>query len=129
VIYRELGLAPPQAEAAPEPGGQVGTEEVREALRNFQLPHRLAASGLARGEQADERAAYVRELLEQAAEHAFGDSEDERLLRQVLVRGYLDPASSQEAAADELHMSRSSYFRRLRTAAERVAEYVRARDA
>ena len=129
VIYRELGLAPPQAEAAGERGGQVGTEEVREALRNFQLPHRLAASGLARGEQADERAAYVRELLEQAAQHAFGDSEDERLLRQVLVRGYLDPAPSQEAAADELHMSRSSYFRRLRTAAERVAEYVRGRDA
>jgi hypothetical protein len=102
---------------------------VREALRNFQLPHRLAASAMARGERAAERAAYVRELLEQAAEHAFGDSEDERLLRQVLVRGYLDPAPSQEVAADELHMSRSSYFRRLRSASERVAEYVRARDA
>jgi hypothetical protein len=126
VVYTELGLTPPRPEA-PSRRDQIGDEAVREALRNFQLPHRLAASELARGEGTEQRASSVRELLEQAAEHAFGESEDERLLREVLVRGYLDPAPSQEAAADELHMSRSSYFRRLKTAAQRVAEHLRAR--
>ena len=70
----------------------------------------------------------MQSLLAEAAERAFGQSEDERLLRRVLVRGYLEPAPSQEAAADELHMSRSSYFRRLKAATHRVAEYVRAGD-
>ncbi|MDQ5831654.1 MAG: hypothetical protein M3550_01170, partial [Actinomycetota bacterium] len=89
----------------------------------------LAASELARGEGTEERAASVRELLEHAAERAFGEGDDERLLRKVLLRGYLDPCSSLEAAADELHMSRSSFFRRLKTAVSRVAEFVRAHPA
>jgi hypothetical protein len=44
----------------------------------------------------------------------------------VLVRGYLDPAASHELAADELHLSRSAYFRRLKTASRRVAEHLNA---
>jgi hypothetical protein len=70
----------------------------------------------------------VRELLRDAAANAFGDSENERLLRRVLERGYLDPAPSHELAADELHLSRSAYFRRLRTATARVADYVGQRE-
>jgi AAA ATPase domain len=127
VVYAELGLAPPRP-APPSGRGAIADEAVREALRNFQLPHKLAASELARGEGTEERAASVRLLLEEAAERAFGESDDERLLREVLVRGYLKRAPSQESAADELHLSRSSYFRRLKAAAYRVAEYVRARD-
>ena len=128
VVYAELGLAPPQP-AVPTPPSTILDATVREALRNLQLPHKLAASELARGEGTGERAAYVQNLLAEAAEGAFGQSEDERLLRRVLIRGYLDPAPSQEAAADELHMSRSSYFRRLKTATLRLAEYVRAGDS
>ncbi len=128
VVYAELGLAPPRP-AAPSRPSTIPDETVREALRNLQLPHKLATSELARGEGAGERAAYVQNLLAEAAEGAFGQSEDERLLRRVLIRGYLDPAPSQEAAADELHMSRSSYFRRLKTATHRLAEYVRAGDS
>ncbi len=45
-------------------------------------------------------------------------------MRRVLVRGYLDPAPSHELAADELSLSRSTYFRRLKHAAERVASYL-----
>ena len=127
VVYVELGLAP-RRPPAPRDTGVIGDETVREALRNLHLPHRLAASELACGEGTEERAAYVQNLLAEAAERAFGQSEDERLLRRVLVRGYLDPAPSQEAAADELHMSRSSYFRRLKAATHRLAEYVRAGD-
>ncbi len=42
----------------------------------------------------------------------------------MLRRGYLDPAPTHEAAADELHLSRSAYFRRLRVATERLAEHL-----
>ena len=35
-------------------------------------------------------------------------------MREVLVRGYIEPAGSQEEAARELNMSRTAYFRRLR---------------
>ena len=66
----------------------------------------------------------MRARLEDAAQHAFGDSEDERLLREVLRRGYLEPAGSHEQAADELFLSRATYFRRLRTAAARLADYL-----
>jgi hypothetical protein len=37
---------------------------------------------------------------------------------------YLDPASSHEQAAHELNLSRAAYFRRLKLASERVAEYL-----
>jgi hypothetical protein len=65
-----------------------------------------------------------REALRDAADRAFGDTADERLLREVLLRGYFDPSSSHEAAARELHLSRAAYFRRLRAASERVAAWI-----
>jgi hypothetical protein len=43
-----------------------------------------------------------------------------------MVRAYIDPAPSHELAADELHLSRSAYFRRLKQGTERVATYVSA---
>ena len=49
---------------------------------------------------------------------------DEQLLRRVLVRGYFEPAASHEHAARELHLSRAAYFRRLRSASERVAAWL-----
>ena len=99
-VHRELGVAP----AAIDP------ETVRDALRNLHDPSvALAVS---------------RELLRDAADRAFGDTPDEQLLRQVLLRGYFDPACSHETAAHELHLSRAAYFRRLRVASERVAAWV-----
>jgi hypothetical protein len=102
-------------------------EAVREALRSLRLPHVLARSPLATGEGISQRAESVREQILAAVDEAFGDTHDERLLRRVLVRGYVDPAPNHERAADELHLSRSSYFRRLRVASERVAETLAAR--
>jgi hypothetical protein len=124
LVYRELGLEPPGGEASPEPT----REAVRDALRKLDLPHELARSPLARGTELDERAASVRALIEDAADNAFGRAEGERQLHRVLVRGYLDPAPSHELAADELSLSRAAYFRRLRTATERVADYIAARS-
>ncbi len=125
VVYAELGLAAPRPIDG-EP--KLEFEAVREALRNFRVPHELARSPLARGAGADERAESVRELLREAAERAFGDNENEKLLRRVLIRGYIEPAPSHEQAAIDLSLSRAAYFRRLRAAAERVAEYLAERS-
>jgi hypothetical protein len=121
IVYAELGLTVQHDErSAPE----FEAEDVREALRNFRVPHELARSPLAIGAQQDERAESVRALLRDAAERAFGDNENEKLLQRVLVHGYLEPAPSHEQAAIDLSLSRAAYFRRLRVAAERVAEYL-----
>jgi hypothetical protein len=126
VVYMELGLTPPSVEAAvaAAPKDKLEPEVVREALRNLRVPSDLARSELARGDGVDQRAASVRALLEDAADKAFGEGENEQLLKRVLTRGYLDPASSHEAAADELNLSRAAYFRRLKLASERLAAYL-----
>ncbi|MCW2951693.1 MAG: ATPase [Conexibacter sp.] len=141
LVYAELGLVPPPAQQ-PSPTGSdalaaaaggaglpdaadaapvVTVEDVREALRNLRVPHKLAASPLASGATQEQRAASARARIDDAAARAFGETPNEELLRRVLVRGYLDPAPSHEQAADELALSRAAYFRRLRAAAERVA--------
>jgi hypothetical protein len=118
--WPRYGPAPiPSAAIAPDLAGAV-----REALRSLELPHALAQSPLASGQGIAQRAASVRALILEAEKHAFGETADERLLNRVLVRGYLDPASSHEQAAAELHLSRSTYFRRLKAASDRVADYV-----
>jgi len=121
VVYRELGLPSPQAESG---SAEAELEAVRAELRNFRVPHELARSPLARGESAEERVEAVRQLLRDAAQQAFGDSDNEKLLKRVLVRGYLESDSSHEQAATDLNLSRAAYFRRLRAGAERVAEYL-----
>lgn len=120
VVYAEIGLPSPKRR-----GPQVlDRDVVRDALRNFHLPHELARSPLASGDRPDQRADSVRELLRAAAERAFGESENEKLLQRVLVRGYLEPGPSHEQAALDLALSRAAYFRRLRTAATRVADHI-----
>jgi hypothetical protein len=121
VIYRELGLPAPVRQ---EKDGPAAIDQVREALRNFHEPELLADSPLARGSGVDRRAADVRELVLEAAERAFGEGPNEQLFKRALIRGYLDPAPSHEAAADELALSRSAYFRRLKLATERVASHL-----
>jgi hypothetical protein len=121
-----LGQATLDADQEREP---VTLEVVRDALRSLHQPLELAASPLARGATPEERAASVRAEVEDAVANAFGDSPDEQLLRTIVQRGYLDPAGSHERAADELHVSRATYFRRLRSASGRVADYLIAKHA
>jgi hypothetical protein len=145
-VYGELGLGEPGPvqlgpDAAPlksvvldedddllvrEP---VTPEVVRDALRALNQPLELAASPLASGATTEARAASVRAEIADAVANAFGDSPDEQLLRQIVQRGYLDPSGSHELAAEELHVSRATYFRRLRAASQRVAEYLMAKHA
>jgi hypothetical protein len=125
IVYAELGLAAPGPDQAPRPV-PISGDDVREALRSFQVPAALAASPLARGSGSDQRAESVRDLLRSGVDRAFGDSDRERGLREVLVRGYLDSGPSHEQVADQLHLSRATYFRRLRSATERLVELLTA---
>jgi hypothetical protein len=93
------------------------------------VPRELARSPLAHGSSVLERAESVQQLVRQAADEAFGDSETEKLLRRVLIAGYLEPLRSHEEAASKLLLSRAAYFRRLRTAVERLAEHMAEADA
>jgi hypothetical protein len=131
-VYSELGLPAP-ALAARQDGGTTAVGQppadadlrtVRDALKSFGVPRDLARSPFARGRTVQERADYVRDLLRRAATDAFGDNQSERLLRNVLFTGYLDRSSSHEDAAARLCLSRAAYFRKLRTAVERLAEYL-----
>jgi hypothetical protein len=79
---------------------------VRDALRSLHVPADLAASPLASGRGISERADSVRTLMREAAEHAFGQTSGEQLLKRVLVRGYLDPAPSHEHAAGLVRTAR-----------------------
>jgi len=119
-VYTELGLPVPELT---EPSAAT-TTVVRDVLKNFRVPRELARSPLARGATISERAESVQRLVWQAADEAFGDSESEKLLRSVLVAGYLEPLRSHEEAASKLLLSRAAYFRRLRVAVERLAEHM-----
>jgi hypothetical protein len=116
-VYRGLGLPPPATLPT--------LEEVRQALRHLGSPALLARGPLApaTGTLA-ERAAAARARVEQAVDEAFGESVEDRQLREVLVHGYLGPAPGHEQAAAELHLSRAAYFRRLRAAVARVAAHI-----
>lgn len=125
VVHVEAGLEPPPRETT-----EADVHEaVRAALRSLRIPRDLAANPLATGAGTDERAASVRSLLERAAGRCFGRGPNEELTRSVLVRGYLDPAASHEVAAEELAISRSAYFRRLKLATERLADYIESEEA
>lgn len=116
LVYRDLGL--PTA-IAPDT-----RTSVREALRHFHDDESLSSSPLATGGSVGERAESVRNLLRRGVSTAFGDSPEERLLRATLEHGYLAAGSSHEATARALHLARSTYFRHLARAAERLADYL-----
>jgi hypothetical protein len=131
-VYAELGLDPPAEPPAPwvaPATAGADAESVRDALKSFHRPGELAASPLAVGATPEERVTAVRARLEQAIAGAFGESADGQLARRTLELGYLDTSITHEAAADALHLSRAAYFRRLRQAVERVAEWVLNRPA
>jgi AAA ATPase-like protein len=116
-VYRELGLPPPTTLPT--------LEEVRQALRHLGSPALLARGPLAPTTGTlEERATAVRARIERAVDETFGESAEDRELRDALVRGYLDPAPDHEQAAAGLHLSRAAYFRRLRAAVARVAGHI-----
>jgi hypothetical protein len=96
---------------------------VRAALRDIDQPVLLAAHPLAMGSTVPARAESVRARLADAVDAAFGRSPSQELYRQVLRRGYLDPDASAHVAQRELHLGRSTYFRRVAEAVDRLVAY------
>ncbi|WP_436794379.1 hypothetical protein [Actinospongicola halichondriae] len=114
MVHESLGLPTP----APEPPSL--TEVIDHVLRSFDDDEVLASSPLAEGPDRASRAESVRVAVRDAAERAFGQGARDVLLRSVLERGYLDPGANHPGAARSLHLSRATYFRRLRDARTRL---------
>lgn len=119
MVHMDLGLPAPPA----QPPAEVAAATVRDALRAFHDPVALAASPLAHGATVDARAASVRTLLAQGVDAAFGPSAGDRMLADAVTRGYMS-GDGHAAAALSLRLSRSSYFRRLADASDRLARYI-----
>jgi hypothetical protein len=122
-VYRELGLP------EPPPAHSPTIETVRNALRDYGSPARLATNPMAPAQGGEaERAAAVKARVDEAVRSAFGPSREDQLLYRVLSRGYIDPAPTHELAAVELNLSRTTYFRSLRVAVGRVAAQLGVRN-
>jgi hypothetical protein len=129
-VYWELGLPTPEPDKRPSGvAPSVTHDSVKALARHLDRPLELAASPLAKGATPDERAESVRALFREAVDGAFGESGDEKLLRTIAERGCLTRSVGHEALADELNVSRATYFRRLRQASERLADFIVARVA
>jgi AAA ATPase domain len=129
-VYWEMGLPTPEPDKRPSGvAPSVTHDSVKALARHLDRPLELAASPLASGSTPDERAESVRALFREAIDGAFGASADEQLLRTIAERGCLTRAVGHEALADELHLSRATYFRRLRQASERLADFIVAKVA
>ncbi len=123
VLYADLQLPAGFALPTPPP---VPLEAVREALRDLHRPARLAENALAHGATPEDRAASVRARITGALATAFGDAPEDIELREILERSYLVPGARHEQVADDLHLSRTTYFRRLRRATERLTAWLSA---
>ena len=129
-VYWELGLPTPEPDKRPSGvAPSVTHDSVKALARHLDRPLELAASPLARGSTPDERAESVRALFREAVDGAFGESADEQLLRTIAERGCLTRSIGHEALADDLNVSRATYFRRLRQASDRLADFIVARVA
>ena len=123
---RELGapVTPPTASAPELVLSQPEfADAVRAALRDLHRPDRLAGNPLLRSRlvrEADEPAAELRRLIEEAAATLRDDPRDESLHR-VADRTFLRPAPTQERAAEMLGLPFSTYRRHRNRAVERIA--------
>lgn len=93
----------------------VGVDDVRAALREY-ADTGGGGSDLAR-------------QLPAAVDAAFGRGRDAALLRDVVVLGYLAPGAGHAHAMRTLHVSRTTYFRRLREAVGILAAWLSAQPS
>jgi len=104
-------------------------DAVKGALRSYARADLLAANPLlntalmARPDSPGGTPDLLRSLLREAAEFLFVSARDQRL-RRVIELSYFHPEPKQEAAAQKLGMSFSTYRRSLIAATERVTEWL-----
>jgi hypothetical protein len=130
---REVGMAPTATPAPAEPiivlSESAFAAAVRDALRDFPRPDALRASPLLRSRLVVERAgpsgggaervAALQSLLKEAAETLQASPRDAKLYR-ALLHTYLQPAPTQEQAAEMLDLPFSTFRRHLKAGMERV---------
>ncbi len=114
LVHESLGLPPPKTEPPSL------TEVIDHVLRSFDDDAALAMSPLGRGSTPAAKASGARATVLDAVDRAFGTTERDALLRLVLERGYFAPDANHGVAARSLHLSRATYFRRLRDARARL---------
>lgn len=106
---------------------------VRQALRDYTRPGALAASPLLRSRVTVEPAGPrpgpedLRRILREAVEALRANPRDEKLYR-ALHRTYLEPAATQELAAERLGLPFSTYRRHLTGGIERVTGWLWQRE-
>ncbi|GAB4323612.1 MAG: ATP-binding protein [Dehalococcoidia bacterium] len=108
-------------------------DAVRRAYRDYARRDALAANPLARSRlvreagPAGDAATVLQALLRQAVESLRGHPRDEKLHR-ALWHTYIEPAPTQEAAAELLDLPFSTYRRHLRAGLERATEWLWLRE-
>jgi hypothetical protein len=104
-------------------------DAVRQALRDFRRPAALARNPLLRSRLVSERSggaaapATLQALIREAAERLTGTPREQKLYR-ALHHTYLEPAATQEMAAELLDLPFSTYRYHLAAAIARVSEYL-----
>jgi adenylate cyclase len=102
---------------------------VKDALRHYTQADLLAENALlrtrllARAEPGAASPQALRAMLAETAKALFSGERDQRLYR-VLELTYLNPALKQEAVADRLGLSFSTYRRHLTTGVDRLTEWL-----
>jgi hypothetical protein len=134
-LWVERALArDPQLRGAPEPASHVlshaeFTEAVRQGLRDLTRPDLLGSNPLLRTRllqrQADgpPDAASLARVLRSAVDSLRRHPRDDKLLRAVL-RTYVEPAPTQEAAAARLGLPFSTYRRHLSQGVTRIVAWL-----
>jgi hypothetical protein len=108
-------------------------DATRQALRDLCRPDALARNPLCRcrvvveSPHAERGSAALRKVLETAAQSLAGASKDEKLFA-ALGATYLNPAATQELAAERLGLPFSTYRRHLTAAVERVIDWLWERE-
>jgi hypothetical protein len=115
-IYAETGAAPP----APMPDPDLDPVALVRMLRD---PSALAVGNEWLGRTPSERLDALRERVRRALD-VFADTRNDRTDRAIIESAYLADAAPHEVIARRLHLSRTTYFRRLHDATRRVAEEV-----
>src|SRR3954454_8230439 len=102
---------------------------IRDALRSYVQTDLLAGNALllaqvvARGSPGAPTPHALKALLAETAESLFAGGRDQKVYR-VLQLTYFDPAPKQEAAAERLGLSFSTYRRHLAAGVERLTEWL-----